>query len=86
MSNLKRYCLCVKVGDSWDLAEPHEDPYGVYVKFDDIKELLPPANNTGSPKLPPYIDFHILCDEQGLSPEQSEILYRWIERQLQAGA
>ena len=44
------------------------------------------SHNTGSPKLPDYLDFHLFCDKEGLFPKQAENIYRYIVGQLRAGA
>lgn len=44
------------------------------------------SNNTGSLKFLDYLDFHLRCEQEGLSPLQGENMYRYVVEKLQAGA
>lgn len=52
-------------------------------KIEDTKELGT-SPNTGSPKLPEYIEFHLFCEKEGLAPSQAENIYHYLLRQLLA--
>jgi hypothetical protein len=56
------------------------------IKLLEAEEPAQLSHNTGSPKLPGYLDFHIFCDKEGLFPKQAENIYRYIVGQLRAGA
>lgn len=44
------------------------------------------APNTGSPKLPLPVHWHLFASGLGITPKQGKDIYEWWERQLRAGA
>ena len=85
MSNLTRYDFATEKGYN-HYSQYFPTSIGMWVKFDDIKELLNSSHNTGSPKLPTH--------EAVFEATGAEDRHRWVTqqfytelcRQLRAGA